>query len=143
MKNVNGFTLFELLFVTGLIALMALIAIPSFSQQIKEQRLVTNINKLHSVFKFARSEAAKRDRDILLDESNGNWHVTLNNEVLVSFIPTDSSISVTGLTDHPINSSGETVQGNYLVTDSDYSTTDYRLCVYVSGQSYVTTGSCS
>jgi len=143
MKKINGFTLFELLVVIGIIGILAMVSMPSVSLLIKQHRLTTNINHLQSVYKFARSESAKRDRVIQLDEVDGNWLVKLNDETLVSFIPTHSSISVTGLADKTIQATGETTSGNYLVTDGDSATTDFRLCIYVSGQSYVTTGACA
>ena len=128
--------------VTAIISILALIAVPSFIQQIKQNRIVSNTNKLHSTYKFARSEAAKRDRLINLDESSGAWQVKLDTEVLFTFSPSHSSISVTGLSDQTIQATGSTSSANYLITDGDNSTTDYRLCIYISGQSYTTQDAC-
>ena len=138
----RGFTLIELIIVTVIISILAMVAIPSFVQQIKQNRITTNINKLHSTYKFARSEAAKRDRTIDLDETSGIWQVKLEDEVLFTFSPSHSSISVTGLADLTIQATGDTSSADYLITDGDISTTDYRLCIYVSGQSYTTDGNC-
>lgn len=141
-KN-KGFTLLELISVMAIISVLSTLAIPSFVQQIKQQRIISNINHLHSTFKFARSESAKRARLILLDEAGGSWHVKLEDNTLASFTPTNASITVTGLVDHSIEASGETIAGNYLVTDNDPSTTDYRLCIYISGQSYTSSEACA
>ncbi|MGJ8693770.1 MAG: GspH/FimT family pseudopilin [Thalassotalea sp.] len=143
MKNYcKGFTLIELIIVTAIIAILSLVAMPSFVQQVKQNRIVSNTNKLHSTYKFARSEAAKRDRIINLDESSGLWQVKLEDEVLFTFSASHSSISVTGLADQTIQATGDTTSANYLITDGDSSTSDYRLCIYVSGQSYTTDGAC-
>ena len=139
----KGFTLLELISVMAIISILSTIAVPSFVQQIKQQRIISNINHLHSTFKFARSESAKRSQLILLDEAAGSWHVKFEGNTLASFTPTDASITVTGLVDHSVQATGETVAGNYLVTDNDTSTTDYRLCIYVSGQSYISSQACA
>jgi type IV fimbrial biogenesis protein FimT len=146
MNSLNkhkGFTLLELITVMAIISVLSTIAVPSFVQQIKQQRIISNINHLHSTFKFARSESAKRSQLIVLDEAAGSWHVTLEGNTLASFTPSDVSITVTGLVDHSVQATGETTAGNYLVTDQDSSTTDYRLCIYVSGQSYISSEACA
>ena len=142
MKKQQGLTLLELLFVLAIIGILATVAIPSFSQQMKQNRLVSNANQLQSVFKFARSEAAKRDRVIQLNEDAGTWEVLLAGQVapLQIFTPSHSSISVTNLADLNITTTGEIagVGRQYLVTDGDSNTMDYCLNVLVSGQSFLT-----
>ncbi|NQY50150.1 MAG: prepilin-type N-terminal cleavage/methylation domain-containing protein [Colwellia sp.] len=140
MNKEQGFTLMELLFVVAIVGVLASVAIPSFSQQMKQDRLVSNANQLQSVFKFARSEAAKRDRAIQLNEDAGNWDVMLAGQVesLQKFSPSHSSISVTDLADLTIARTGEVAgAGSYLITDDDNDTTDYCLSILVSGQSFL------
>jgi len=142
MNKQQGLTLIELLFTLAIVGILAAVAIPSFSQQMKQDRLVSNANQLQSVFKFARSEAAKRDREIQLNEDAGEWQVLIAGqaEPLQKFVPTDSSISVTGLADLTIATTGEVpgAGNNYLITDGDSDTTDYCLSILVSGQSALT-----
>lgn len=140
----RGYTLIELMVVLSMVGILASIAIPSFSQQMKNNRLVSNANQLQSVFKFARSEAAKRDEIITLKENSGNWDViidvgTANELKIQQFDATNNTISVSGLADLTILATGEVSQtSNYLITDGDTDTTDYCFTILVSGQSYLT-----
>ncbi len=140
--NNQGFTLMELLYVVAIIGILSSIALPSFSEQIKSDRLITNANKLHSIFKFARSEAVKREQTVTLNEDSGDWHVEIGGEVLLTYTPTHSSIVVSGLADMSISITGETNVANLLVTDGYNGTTDQRLCILSSGQSLLTQGAC-
>jgi len=140
----KGVTLMELLFVVAIVGILASVAVPSFSQQVKQDRLVSNANQLQSIFKFARSEAAKRNTTILLNENAGEWEVvmdagTANARILQKFSATNSTISVTRLADLTVTATGEVpANGPYAITDSDSATTDYCFSVLVSGQSFLT-----
>lgn len=143
MNKEQGLTLIELLFVLSIVGILASVAIPSFSQQMKQDRLVSNANQLQSVFKFARSEAAKRVKPIQLNEDAGDWDIIINAggqnaRTLQKYSPTHSSISVTRLADLTIASTGEVAgAASYLITDGDNGTTDYCFSILVSGQSFL------
>jgi len=138
MREQQGFTLTELLITLAILGILSSVALPSFVGQLKYNRLVSNTNQLQSVFKFARSEAAKRDKTVTLDENNGEWHVMIDGQAaaLQKFQASHESISVSGLKDVVIAATGE-VNGNdndFLITDSDNSTVDFCLQILISGQ---------
>lgn len=146
----KGFTLIELLFVLAVVGILASVAIPSFSQQMSENRLVSNANQLQSVFKFARSEAAKRNKTVTLTKNVNDWEVVLNDGSadgvqLQKFSPTYSTISVTGLKDLTILATGEvSASEKFAITDGDSDTVDYCFDILISGQTFLEqTSTCS
>ncbi|BBN82977.1 hypothetical protein PA25_29620 [Pseudoalteromonas sp. A25] len=137
----NGFSLIELVVALGIISILALIAMPSFVTQIKQDRLTNNVNLLSAFYKYSRSEAVKQSKSVQLIKENSSWLLkSRENGVLVTvnqFSATDPSIKI-GFEDRTISSTGELDQAvNMLVTDDDTSTADYRFCVLKSGQSWV------
>ena len=141
MRRIAGFTLIELMVVLSVIGIMAALAFPSFSPQILQDRVVTTANQLNSAYKFARSEAVKRDKPINLVVSNNSWQVTLNeggvDTVLKEFSVTKSGVAV-NLVALAISASGEVdKQAEILVKDEHTNTTDYVMCVLKSGQNWL------
>ena len=57
MKNQTGFTLGELLITTALVSIVTAIGVPSMSDFIKNERLITQINTLVGHLSLARSQA--------------------------------------------------------------------------------------
>ena len=142
--NQKGLTLIELLSVLAIVAIAASAAAPAMSNQIKNNRLVSTANQLQSVFKFARSEAAKRDLAILMNEDSGQWLVQLQGETLQKFSVSYSDIAVIGLKDITLSRSGEAEANKIKITDGDSDTTDYCFSIFTSGQSELTkSNSCS
>lgn len=127
--------------VVAIVAIMAILAFPSFSQQILQDRVVSSANQLNSVYKYARSEAVKRERDVKLVTSGTNWQVKAvedgSEKVLREFTIKHQDISV-DLVDRTVWSSGEiSAAATMLIADTHINTTDYYLCILKSGQNWL------
>lgn len=61
VKTKNGFTLIELMVTLSVVAILAIVAIPSFTGSIKRNRAVTQTNDLISALNLARNEAIRRN----------------------------------------------------------------------------------
>lgn len=147
LSRVRGFTLMEIVVVLAIIGILAVVATPSFMQMIKQGRISSTANQLHSVFKFARSESAKRQQIINISVSDSEWQVTLDgdSDPMKTFSSNYDSIEVATLIDLVISSTGSvstadgstgtTSTAEFFITDNDSSTDDYCLYIYTSGQS--------
>ena len=77
--NAKGFTLIELIIVSSIIAILASLVVPSFSDIIRRQQVSGEANVLFSLVHLARSEAIKRNSVVTICKSNdadlcgGNW----------------------------------------------------------------------
>lgn len=75
----QGFTIIELMITLAVAAILLSLAAPSFTDIIKNNRLVTQVNLIAAGLNFARSEAIKRSVSVTLCKSddqatcNGNW----------------------------------------------------------------------
>lgn len=136
ITSLQGYTLMELLVVLAIIGILGAVAVPAFSQQIKQSRLTNTAIQLHSTYKFARSEAAKREKKIDLIATGTGWEVTMGTEVLSVFKPRhDSVFIVGGLNDLALSATGSTSDNSFLISDGSSSTNDYCLYILISGQS--------
>ncbi|CCQ11540.1 pilin, putative [Pseudoalteromonas luteoviolacea B = ATCC 29581] len=142
--KMRGFTLLELMVGVAIVAILATLAVPSFVEQIKRDRIVTHANQMQAVYRFARSEAVKRETAIELRAAQSSWKVielVNGREIeLRSFTPSHSSIQIAFPT-LQIKKTGEiSAAKNVLITDNDNSTSDIRFCALPSGQSWLEAG---
>ena len=72
MRSVRGFTLIELMVTIGVMAIIAVIAVPSFNSMLLKQNLNASTRSLVITLEKARSKAAleRRPVDVNLDPSN-------------------------------------------------------------------------
>lgn len=68
-----GFTLLELMVTIAIAGILIVVAVPSFSQTIRNSRLTTNINRLVASLNFARSEAIKRNHAVSVRKNGTYW----------------------------------------------------------------------
>lgn len=74
----NGFTLVELMVTIAVLAIIATIAVPSFTSTLVATRIRSAASALQGQLMFARSEAIKRNADVTLTWSSGSagWSST-------------------------------------------------------------------
>ena len=69
----RGYTLLELMVTLGIVAILAGIAVPSFNDFIRTQRLRSVASDLNTTFQLARSEAVKRNADVTISRVGSGW----------------------------------------------------------------------
>lgn len=75
MKASPGFTLIELMITLAVAAIMLTVAIPSFSNFVKDNRLTSQANTFVASLNLARSEAIKRGTRVYITSNNGTtWN---------------------------------------------------------------------
>lgn len=94
MLKTAAFTLIELLIVISIVAILAAIAYPNFASFIERQKLISAAERLSSDFRWAKSEAIKRNENVTIDfvdGIDGSWSYTINDEdgVIKSFTASD------------------------------------------------------
>ncbi len=65
-KNIQGFTLIELIVTLAVVSVLLLTGIPMLNQMVTNNRLVTQINNIAGSLSVARSESIKRGQSITL-----------------------------------------------------------------------------
>jgi type IV fimbrial biogenesis protein FimT len=116
--NAQGMTLIELMFTLSLLAILMMLAVPSFSGAIASNRLTTTTNDLYTSLLQAKSEAIKRGKRVTVCVSADgttcsnatNWNTgwitfvdaTRTSATLTSIDAGESIIAITPATDSTI-----------------------------------------
>lgn len=75
VKPAGGFTLVELMVVVAIVAVLAMVAVPSFRDLLLNQRLAAAAQGFHAALSFARMEAIQRSESVrvLARSGGGDW----------------------------------------------------------------------
>ena len=142
LTSMRGYTLMEFIVVLSVIGILSAVALPSFSTQIKENRLSSYANELHNLYKFARGEAASKNEKIDLKFEDEKWTVTVQGttEPISVYEPSYDAITVvktgSSILHVTITTTGAAQESAiFSISDENEDTEDYNLCIYISGQS--------
>lgn len=148
MNTLRGFTLLELLVVLTILVIAVSLSAPSYREFVQRERHAKTVNSLQSLYKYARSEAVKRERIISIEESDSQLNVILpseDNKVLRSYaLPlSNTGIVLSGFKALNINSRGSvSEQSSWGVTDAQGVAPSRCIQVLLSGQLIINDGGC-
>jgi len=95
-----GFSLIELIVALSVMAILLAIAVPSFQEFIRGQRVKTTSFDVFAALNYARSEALKRNGDVTLTPVSSNWAngwgITAASSTLRTQASQTSSVLITG-----------------------------------------------
>jgi type IV fimbrial biogenesis protein FimU len=135
--GMRGFTLVELLITLVLVGIVALIAVPSFTQLMQGNQVQAQAEELKIFLQYARSEAVRRGTAVTVAEADdGNaWDIkTSGDEVLRRFEYTPGQAAILSNPDEIIfRANGIATAASVTLCHGDSTETGYRLEIKGSG----------
>jgi len=114
----SGFTLIELMVTLSIVAIIGLVAVPSYQSSIANNRVSAEVDRVAMDFSFARSEAVKRGVNVAVCPAAGcvtssNW-----DQGWVVFVDADGDLSGINTATNIIKQENAFKGGDTLVPDS-------------------------
>ena len=109
-RLLRGFTLIEAMITVAVAAILFTVAVPSFKDTIRQNRLTTQANEFITALNLARSEAIRRSQSVTVTPKVGGWNAGW---VIEAINP------VTGLAEVPILRDFEALQNNITFTQTN------------------------
>ena len=149
-RAVTGFTLVELMVVIAVFAILATIGIPSFNNLVANNRATSAANELLSTLQFARSEAVKRNEDIIAEPASAtNWSAgwtvfrDVNDAELRSRHAQHTSVTIIGPPQLRFRPAGNVVGADsFSITVAGNAAAVRCLTLEASGRGFVTSIEC-
>ncbi len=152
MQKTHGFTILELLVTVALIAILFILAIPSFQTMLERNRVTTTVNDMMASFLLARSAAVTQESNMViakLTNWNDGWTVTdTSNVEILRHSTSGAGLSVASFGSNLSNSLTYTPEGRAataLTAGTDYfriTAGDNVRCIYFSATGRPYTGDC-
>lgn len=164
-RQTSGFSLIELMVTVAVMALLAAIAFPSFTDVMRSNRVATTSNELLASVSLARSEAIRGTRGagvcasangtscggswndgwMVWTDINGNGAFDAGTDTVVRWSQGRPSLTVSnGQTAIRFDSRGRTVGGaqGFNVKPYDVASPTRNVCVSATGQTRTSSGAC-
>ncbi len=145
-----GFTLIEMMVTLGVLAILVVLAVPSFNDFVRGQRVKTASFDVFAAMTYARSEALKRNTDVTVTPVAGDWSkgwtVVAGTTTLRQQQAYPDSVAISGPTNITYRRDGRASSaGNVQVTPNPASAGIAPRCISVdlSGRPNSKQGACS
>ena len=131
----SGFTLPELMIVLAVAGVLAALAVPSFQSLTQSQQIKNASFELFSSLSLARSEAIKRNNDVILTPNAGGWGQGWTIASTTGTIKSQSALKGVVITLGPASvvyrRTGRATATSVFQMDVSPENTGLRRCIYI------------